>query len=105
MSRGRKSPLTVEYDDIIHDLERRRAQAELYYPGLVTTGKMSNWTARHRISVLDVTIRIFKKHKKNPQLNLNDIFEDTPPRMVQPMPPGPDVQPMDDPDLYFTPEM
>ena len=90
---------------MIKDLERRKLQAEIHYPALVTTGKMNNWTARHRLTCLETVVRLLKKHKKNPQLNLNDIFEEIKTPLVVPMPAGPADQPVDDPDLYFTPEL
>lgn len=97
-----KSPLTIDYDDLIKEEERHLKYIKLKYPALVQEGTMHNWTARHRISVHETLLKMLKKHKKNPQLNLEDLFKQVPKPRVVPMPPGPENMRYDDPDFYTT---
>lgn len=72
-----KSPLTITYSDLIKQTERRLTYMEGNYPALVQQGKKNEWAATHEIECQKVLLRMLKKHQKNPQLNLNDVFDKT----------------------------
>lgn len=70
-----KSPLDISYNDLIKEAERELQLMDQKYPALVSQGSLSAWTANHRIAAKKALVRLLKRHKKDPQLNLNDLFE------------------------------
>lgn len=100
-----KNPLAVSYDDMIAEVSRTLSKMRLDYPALVHADKLSWRTARHRIATFEQLEKVLKRHKKDPQLNMNDLFNRLPPvKDVPEIPPGAIEEIADDPDLYTSPE-
>lgn len=69
-----KSPLSISYTDLINMVERKLANMERFKASSIQQGK-SEWTVNHEIACFKKLAKMLKKHQKNPQLNLNDIFD------------------------------
>lgn len=69
-----KSPLTISYNDLINLVHRKLSYAETEFPKLVQQGRKNEWAASHETACLKQLLKMLKKHQKNPQLNLNDLF-------------------------------
>lgn len=96
-----KSPLSVTYDDVIKEEQRRLALMKITYPAKVAAGAMPSWTAQHRIAIAELLVRLLKRHKKDPQMNLNDAFDRLQSvKKAHPMPAAPKSSAVDDPDFY-----
>lgn len=70
-----KSPLDITYNDLIKLQELRLEWMEKEYPKMIIAMKIKRDTANHNLECQRVLVRMLKKHKKNPQLNLNDEFD------------------------------
>jgi hypothetical protein len=70
-----RDPFVVTYDDFIKSTERTLQWMQARYPGMVLQGKINDRQARHNIEVEKAKLRLFKKFKKDPQLNLLKEFE------------------------------
>lgn len=70
-----RDPLHISYDDLIKMMEGRLAFMEKNYPKMKLQGSISAWTASHNVACVKALLTMLRKHKKDPQLNLFDLFE------------------------------
>lgn len=95
-----KSPLQVGYGELISEQERLLAFMLKTYPGRVSCGSLHSWPAQHRIACAKLLFRLLKKHQKDPQLNMEDVFNTLRPITGEvPMPPAPKTT-ITDPDFF-----
>lgn len=69
------NPLQVDYKDLIESCERALAYMEANYPGKVLAGTMKSWAAQHAIAVEKAKLKLFRKFKKEPSIDLADQHE------------------------------
>lgn len=67
ITKPNRSPFQVTYDDLVETAEAR-------LKWLKHSGKVG-WHITHEIAVQEKMIQLFKKFKKDPQVNLFDEFE------------------------------
>ncbi len=70
-----KSPFTFTYSDLIKEEVQQLANMKARFPSLVKTGQMNDWVAKRKIAMQEQLVKMLKKHQKNRQLNLNDLFD------------------------------
>ena len=70
-----KSPFNITYSDLIKEEEQQLANMKARFPSLVRTGQMNDWVAKRKIALQEQLVKMLKKHRKDPQLNLNDLFD------------------------------
>lgn len=75
-----KNHLNISYQDLIVDQERQLKFMKETYPGRVLAGSLTAKVSGHRIACAEALLKMLKKHKKDPQLNLNDAFDRLRPR-------------------------
>jgi len=64
------SPLAVGYDDLIRSTEKSLTWMKTTYPRRILERSISAWEAQHNIAVEEAKLRLFKKFKKDPQIDL-----------------------------------
>lgn len=69
-----KSPFHITYQDLIDSTESRLAYLEKVSPRLVAEGRMKDLTARKAIEIEKVKLKLFRKFKKDPQIDLFEEF-------------------------------
>lgn len=100
---SRKDPLAVSYDDTVTEAKRQLDWMEKNYPSFVSRGILNWWVARNRIAIQTQIVAMLKKQKRDPQLNLNAIFDTLPAPKVIEIAPKEVIEELDqDPDLYMT---
>lgn len=70
-----KNPFYVSYNELIQEQERMLVYLQSACQGKVLCGQMTSWTLQQRTECCKVLIRLLKKARKDPQLNLNDEFD------------------------------
>lgn len=70
-----KSPLTITYNDLITWVSNKLHWMEGNLPTKVLRGEITAYTADRDLACAKQLLKMLKKHKKDPQLNLQDIFE------------------------------
>lgn len=70
-----RSPLSFTYHDLLKEQENRLHWLKKSFEGMVITNQISDTTARRRIAMQQALVKMLKKHEKNRQLNLNEIFD------------------------------
>lgn len=70
-----KNPLYVSYNELIQEQERQLVYWQNVAAGKVLCGEMTSWTRQHRLECCTVLLRLLKKAKRDPQLNLNEAFD------------------------------
>lgn len=71
-----KSPLSISYSDLIKHMEHQVNWMERSYPDMKLYGKISANAADRNLSCARTLLKLLVKHKKNPQLNLEDLFNE-----------------------------
>lgn len=71
-----RSALDITYKDLVDLAKGELAWMQKQYPRLVTEKRISGDSAAHKIEAKKILIRMLEKHKKDPQLNLNDLFDE-----------------------------
>jgi len=69
-----KPPQAISYDDLIDAAEVRLKWMESAYPGKVLSGEMKSYTATHNLECQRATVKLLKKFKREPQLDLFTEF-------------------------------
>lgn len=72
-----KSPFTFGYSDLIKEQEQSLSRMKVTFPALVKSGQMNDWVSKRKIAMQEQLVRMLKKHQKNPQLSLEDLFNQT----------------------------
>lgn len=70
-----RSPFQVSYNDLIDSTEERIKWMERNYPRLVLENRIKGYQATHNIEVEKVKLKLFKKFKKDPQIDMFRQFE------------------------------
>jgi len=70
-----KNPLSISYQDLIDQAEARLKWMEGKYPALKESKQISDWTATHNIECQRTLVKLLKKFKREPQMNLFAAFE------------------------------
>jgi Ni2+-binding GTPase involved in maturation of urease and hydrogenase len=70
-----RNPFHITYTDLINYVQHNVQRMEKTYPAMKMQGKINANTATHNIECAKTLLRMLKKHDKNRQLNLNDLFE------------------------------
>lgn len=70
-----KSPLTISYNDMIKYVESQVAFMERQYPAMVMQGRISANLADHNKACAKKLLLLLKKHHKDPQTSLEEIFD------------------------------
>lgn len=65
-----KSPYQISYDDLIDCVEARLQWMIKVYPEKVRAGLLKDWKAQHSIACERRILKLLKRHKKDPQLDL-----------------------------------
>lgn len=65
-----KDPYHVSYDDLIESTENRIKWMEANYPKMKLLNTIKEWTATHNIAVEKAKLKLFKKFKREPQMDL-----------------------------------
>jgi len=69
-----KNPHSVSYDDLIESTQRRVEWMEANYPRMRQEKTISEWTATHNLAVEKAKLKLFKKFKREPQIDLFNAF-------------------------------
>jgi hypothetical protein len=69
-----KNPLHITYSGLIRTIERRLKYMEKEYPSKVFLGLMTPDFMRTELEYYRQLVKMLKAHKKNKQLNLEDLF-------------------------------
>lgn len=70
-----RDPFHITYNDLVAFIEGKVRYMEKNYPRMKTEGSITTWTANHNIACAKILLSMLRKHKKDPQLNLYDLFE------------------------------
>lgn len=70
-----KNPLIVSFQDLVDQAQAQLRFMEHAFPARVAEGSMSGWTATHKIAVQKQLVKLLRKAKKEPQLDLFNEFE------------------------------
>lgn len=71
----RKNPLHITYNDLIEETESRLKWMQESYPSKIIAGGISSITAQRKMEVQKTLLRLLKKAKREPQLDLFQAFE------------------------------
>lgn len=69
-----KSAFDISYVDLIKEHAHILQSIKKHYPERVRQGTMNEFVARKKIHMQETLLKMLKKHQKNPQLNLEDLF-------------------------------
>lgn len=65
-----KNPHIVSYDDLIESTQQRIVWMEANYDRMKMEGKISDWTATHNLAIEKAKLKLFRKFKREPQIDL-----------------------------------
>lgn len=69
-----KNPHNVSYDDLIESTQRRVEWMEANYPKMKLQLQISEWTATHNLAVEKAKLKLLRKFKREPQIDLFKAF-------------------------------
>ena len=73
----KKDPFHITYDDLIEWVKNSRKYMEQTYPRKKIEGRISDYTATKNMEITKRLITMLTKAKKDPQLDLYQLFENT----------------------------
>jgi hypothetical protein len=69
-----RDPYHITYADLIKTVDDRLSWMKRNYPSMVFIGKKKDTVAKHEIAVYERLAKMLKAHKKNLQLNLEELL-------------------------------
>ena len=71
-----KSPLTIQYSDLIKDAKKRLSFMKATYPAKVFNGEMGASTKDRKIATAERLVKILERWKREPQIDLFQVNEE-----------------------------